>query len=219
MMLVRMETACDGPDGDGDGIPDACDPCTATAALVRPKLVLRRINTPEYDDTVSLRADISLPPATPVDPRTTGLRVLLEDTSGSTVADAVFPAGTGGIHISGWIANTKASSFDYKHITPSLAYFGFQKVTLKRNAYKTRCFAHLRSNLSQMWLKPRVLPCMASVIFALTPVPGDPKNGCVGPFASGALKKELKKGLMYLNVHTTQFPNGEIRGQIIPTGR
>ncbi len=60
---------------------------------------------------------------------------------------------------------------------------------------------------------------MASVIFALTPVPGDPKNGCVGPFASGALKKELKKGLMYLNVHTTQFPNGEIRGQIIPTGR
>ena len=134
MMLVRMETACDGPDGDGDGIPDACDPCTATAALVRPKLVLRRINTPEYDDTVSLRADISLPPATPVDPRTTGLRVLLEDTSGSTVADAVFPAGTGGIHISGWIANTKASSFDYKHITPSLAYFGFQKVTLKRLA-------------------------------------------------------------------------------------
>jgi len=59
----------------------------------------------------------------------------------------------------------------------------------------------------------------AAVLFPLTPVPGNPKNGCVGPLTSGALKKELKKGLMYLNVHTTQFPNGEIRGQIIPTGR
>ena len=58
----------------------------------------------------------------------------------------------------------------------------------------------------------------AAILFGLTPVPGNPKNGCVGPFATGAVKKALKKGLLYLNIHTNQNPNGEIRGQIIPTG-
>ena len=59
----------------------------------------------------------------------------------------------------------------------------------------------------------------AAILFPLTPVPGNPKNGCVGPLATGVIKKALKKGELYLNVHTAQNPNGEIRGQIIPSGR
>src|SRR5437899_3477870 len=46
----------------------------------------------------------------------------------------------------------------------------------------------------------------AAILFGLTPVPGNPKNGCVGPFATGAVKKALKKGLLYLNIHTNQNP-------------
>ena len=80
-------------------------------------------------------------------------------------------------------------------------------------------FSRLSSNEIAAHVHGPAAPTVsANVVFALTPVPGNPKNGCVGPF-SGALKKDLKKGQLYLNIHTNQNPNGEIRGQIIPTGR
>jgi hypothetical protein len=58
----------------------------------------------------------------------------------------------------------------------------------------------------------------APVVFAITPSPspiGSPKQGCVGPLTKPQ-EKELKKGLYYLNIHTTNFPLGEIRGQVLP---
>jgi hypothetical protein len=44
---------------------------------------------------------------------------------------------------------------------------------------------------------------------------GSPKMGCVGPLGS-AQRLALRKGQLYVNVHTTMNPGGEIRGQIIP---
>ena len=55
----------------------------------------------------------------------------------------------------------------------------------------------------------------ADVVFAITP-PGPTKKGCVGPL-NGKQKKDLKKGHFYVNVHTQQFPGGEIRGQVLAT--
>jgi len=56
----------------------------------------------------------------------------------------------------------------------------------------------------------------AAILFALPS--GNPKNGCA-QIASGKQKKDLKKGLLYMNIHSTLDPNGEIRGQIVPTGK
>jgi len=64
---------------------------------------------------------------------------------------------------------------------------------------------------------PAAPGAIGTIVFTL--VAGNPKNSCAGPFAAGTLRKALKKGQLYLNIHTNQNPNGEIRGQIIPTGR
>jgi CHRD domain len=50
----------------------------------------------------------------------------------------------------------------------------------------------------------------------LFPFPtSNPINTCVGPL-NNAQKKDLRKGLLYLNVHSSVVPAGEIRGQIEP---
>src|SRR5262249_43582900 len=53
----------------------------------------------------------------------------------------------------------------------------------------------------------------ADVLFTITET-GKVKNGCwTGLKASD--KKALAKGQLYVNVHSNQFPNGEIRGQVV----
>jgi hypothetical protein len=51
----------------------------------------------------------------------------------------------------------------------------------------------------------------AGVQFPLPP--GNPKVGVVGPL-SAQQKSDLLDGLYYINIHTSVFPGGEIRGQI-----
>ena len=51
----------------------------------------------------------------------------------------------------------------------------------------------------------------------LIPLPtGSPKNGCVTPELTEDLKRELFRGLWYVNIHTEKNMGGEIRGQLIP---
>ena len=57
----------------------------------------------------------------------------------------------------------------------------------------------------------------ADIIVAITPSPspvGSPKNGCV-TLEKDAIK-DLRKGLLYVNIHSSIAPLGEIRGQVLP---
>lgn len=56
----------------------------------------------------------------------------------------------------------------------------------------------------------------AGVIIQL-PTPDNPKNGCVTVSLSQELIEALFAGLWYINIHTTNNPGGEIRGQVNPT--
>jgi hypothetical protein len=51
-----------------------------------------------------------------------------------------------------------------------------------------------------------------SIIFGL-PL-GSPKQGCMA--LDAATERALKRGQIYVNIHTTLHTGGEIRGQIIP---
>src|SRR3990167_7635663 len=58
----------------------------------------------------------------------------------------------------------------------------------------------------------------AAVVFTVSPDVsplGSPKTGSVGPLTNKQIN-DLKKGLFYLNIHSSAFPEGEIRGQVIP---
>ena len=55
----------------------------------------------------------------------------------------------------------------------------------------------------------------ASVIVQL-PTPGSPKNGCETPELTADQRRDLLRGLWYVNIHTANNPGGEIRGQVIP---
>ncbi len=57
----------------------------------------------------------------------------------------------------------------------------------------------------------------APPVFTITPAilpEGSPKNGCVGPFDEDS-EKALNRGQVYINIHSTFAPPGEIRGQVI----
>ena len=61
----------------------------------------------------------------------------------------------------------------------------------------------------------------ASPVFDISPDPagpsplGSPKTGCVGPLTR-ADRAELRRGRFYINIHSTTFGSGEIRGQVLP---
>lgn len=78
-------------------------------------------------------------------------------------------------------------------------------------------FSPLVGGLAAMHIHgPAAVGVNAPVLFPVSAT--NPSTGCVGPLTSDDAKN-LKKSLLYLNVHTTVFPGGEIRGQIVPAAK
>jgi hypothetical protein len=75
---------------------------------------------------------------------------------------------------------------------------GFQGVT------SAELFSHIHG--------PALPGAPAPVIFFLPT--GNPKSGCVGPLTKQQ-KADLNRNLLYINIHSTDFSAGEIRGQIV----
>ena len=81
---------------------------------------------------------------------------------------------------------------------------------------KTLCYSITYSALEASEIAahihgPAAPGTMAAVLFAIDA--GSPKHNCTTALSKQNLK-DLKKGMLYVNVHSTTSPNGEIRGQI-----
>ena len=95
--LWTLSPQCDAgaPDGDGDGLCDALDLCTNVGhvTLARPRLTVRKLLAGAGGQTLKLTADLTVPTSPPIDPVGKGIRVLIADAMGGTVADVRVPNG------------------------------------------------------------------------------------------------------------------------------
>jgi hypothetical protein len=154
------------PDGDGDGVPDACDVCPTVADAaqlntdadawgdacdpctglferrpVKAKFKLGKKGTPAGDETLLLSGTIAIPSTPPLDPVTTGVRLLLgEENQDPGAIDYFAPVATfaadilipGGAYDkgtkAGWKAKPTGTSFNYKN---AAGFSGVTQVAIK----------------------------------------------------------------------------------------
>lgn len=84
LVVARYDLACPAlPDGDGDGLGDACDPCTNPVAITAPNVKVTHLAAPAGDELVRISGRLSIPLTPAIDPATRGIRVALSDGTGA----------------------------------------------------------------------------------------------------------------------------------------
>jgi uncharacterized delta-60 repeat protein len=104
------------PDSDGDGIGDACDPCTndGTRYATKAKITATKLGPPSGNDGLKISGVITVPATPPINPIANGLRVLYGDQGnayGSIFDKLVLPGAYNPATKTGWIAHN--GSFKY----------------------------------------------------------------------------------------------------------
>ena len=131
-------------------------------------------------------------------------------TAGALVATAVSLAGTQSM---GWSAKLSASEEIPKQAVKVPAASGSFTATVVGNTLRWKLtFAKLSGPAGAAHIHVGAMGTAGAVIVALC---GPCKSGASGSAPlTAALKKDVARHLLYVNVHTKKNPAGEIRGQI-----
>lgn len=103
-------------DDDGDGIANACDPCTSALAnaIADAKVTIKHPGPPAGDDRITFSGEMTVPTFPMIDPVANGLRVLVAAADGSHPLDVLVPPGAySATTRAGWKANGSATSWSY----------------------------------------------------------------------------------------------------------
>jgi cysteine-rich repeat protein len=112
------------PDSDGDGLPDACDPCMGGVSLDGPRIRLATYHQRAGNDVFKASAELALAPVLlpSLDPVAHGLRVLIGNPFASSLLDFTLPpGGYDPATRTGWSASRSLTSWRFKTADPSLA--------------------------------------------------------------------------------------------------
>lgn len=121
-------------DADTNATCDADELCVGGVGLTKPRLTLKKLNTPPGDDTVAFRGEMVIPTSPAIDPVARGARIAVSD-MGGTVLDVTIPGGVRDPMTKiGWKANKAGTAWTYSHPN-GLA--GIRKVSIKTNPTKT----------------------------------------------------------------------------------
>jgi uncharacterized delta-60 repeat protein len=102
-------------DGDRDGIGDACDPCTNGVALTHAALTIAGFATPGGDDRFKLGGRLGFATLPLLAPKTTGMRIVVEDGSGALLFDVAVPPGVfDAATRTGWTANATRGTYTFR---------------------------------------------------------------------------------------------------------
>jgi len=102
-------------DGDGDG--NVCDACTniLPVDIENPVILVKRIHTPESDDTLKFAGLVTVPTSPTIDPIAKGVRFRFEDPDGNEVLDVTIPGGAYNAALRvGWKATT--AGWKYRNV-------------------------------------------------------------------------------------------------------
>jgi hypothetical protein len=130
-VAILINTCAAAPDADGDGLPDAIDPCTNVGrgqdfvAGKHPRITLSRINADATagDDEVTIAASFTLGVNNTfagLNPLTRGARVILQNGAGARRVDVTLGGGSfAGKGTRGWQENRAHTTWTYRDTTGS----------------------------------------------------------------------------------------------------
>jgi len=177
----------DAMDGDSDGLPDGCDPCTSIGAqrvIGAPRLKIRRAESGSAKpDRVSLRGT-ALPaqPLSTLSPDADGMSVVLDVAGFGRLFDVTLDGGAFVAPERGWTVNASRTKFVYRNASPEFCTDGVAKLVLSdRSSLQTNLVKFKLVGIKAPWpVLDMDLPLSMTIIF------GSQSAAAVGACAEGA---------------------------------